>query len=298
MSGVCLGIGRHLVSGQRSHQQASADDVGGLGVGAASVGELDAVLIAPTDDVHQEQLRSLGLRPPCEDICGEAVAFIRYVRVRTEVGIGCGYSVIAFESACGGDHRGAGGELDVQAGDGVALIVCEVIVGYPRAGDVLVAVDGLRLDRRVAHPGYLGNIAGERVYPVHLDEVLVSGGDGYAEPFGVYLREVYVSPVGGAECACDDRPAPCLGYCRAVGGRHPDHKAAVLVLRVSEAGDEKPAGSDPDVVKGHIVRAVDVCRGVLCDGYSENGAVGVQADEEVVPGQGRTVPDEGGFPVR
>ena len=68
VSGVCLGIGRHLVSGQRSHQQASADDVGGLGVGAASVGELDAVLIAPTDDVHQEQLRSLGLRPPCEDV--------------------------------------------------------------------------------------------------------------------------------------------------------------------------------------------------------------------------------------
>ena len=89
-----------------------------------------------------------------------------------------------------------------------------------------------------------------------------------------------------------------LGDRRAVGRRHLHHKAAVRVLRVSEAGDEKPAGSDPDVVKGHIVRAVDVCRGVLCDGYSENGAVGVQADEEVVPGQGRTVPDEGGFPVR
>ena len=204
---------------------------------------------------------------------------------------------MAVERACGGDHRGAGCELDVQSGDGVALVVHEVAVGYPRAGLVLVAVDGLRLHRRVAHPGYLGDIAGECVYPVHLNEVLVPGDDGYAELFGVYLREVYVSPVGGAECAGDDRPAPCLGDGRAVGGRHPDHKAAVGVFRLSESGDEQPAGSDPDVIIRHIVRAVDVCRSILCDGYPEDGAVGVQADEEVVPGQGRTVPGQGLLPV-
>ena len=126
----------------------------------------------------------------------------------------------------------------------------------------------------------------------------MSGDDGYAELLGVDLREVYVSPVGGAECAGDDRPAPCLGYCRAVGGRHPDHKAAVGVFRLSESGDEEPAGSDSDVIICHIVGAVDVCRGILCDGHSEDGAVGVQADEEVVPGQGRTVPDECLLPVR
>lgn len=205
---------------------------------------------------------------------------------------------MAVERACGGDHRGAGCELDVQSGDGVALVVHEVAVGYPRAGLVLVAVDGFRLHRRVAHPGYLGDIAGERVYPVHLDEVLVPGNDGYAELLGVYLREVYVSPVSGAECAGDDRPAPCLGDCRAVGGRHPDHKTAVGVSRLSESGYEKPAGSDPDIIIRHIAGAVDVCRSVLCDGYSEDGAVGVQADEEVVPGQGRTVPDECLLPVR
>ena len=123
------------------------------------------------------------------------------------------------------------------------------------------------------------------------------GDDGYVELLGVYLREVYVSPVGGAECAGDDRPAPCLGYCRAVGGRHPDHKTAVGVFRLSESGYEESAGSDPDVIIRHIVRAVDVCRSVFCDGHSEDGAVGVQADEEVVPGQGRTVPDEGLLPV-
>ena len=124
------------------------------------------------------------------------------------------------------------------------------------------------------------------------------GGDGDAEPLHVYLREVDVSPVGGAECAGDDRPAPCLGYCRAVGGRHPDHKTTVGVFRLSEPGYEKPAGSDPDVIIRHIAGAVDVCRSILCDGHSEDGAVGVQADEEVVPGQGRTVPDERLFPVR
>ena len=43
---------------------------------------------------------------------------------------------------------------------------------------------------------------------------------------------------------------------------------------------------------------MDSVRGILRDGDSEDGAVGVQADEEVVPGQGRSVPDEGGFPVR
>ena len=68
VSGVCLGIGRHLVSAQRSHQQASADDVRGLGIESSPVGELDAVLIASADDVHQEQLRCPGLLPPYEDV--------------------------------------------------------------------------------------------------------------------------------------------------------------------------------------------------------------------------------------
>ena len=46
------------------------------------------------------------------------------------------------------------------------------------------------------------------------------------------------------------------------------------------------------------MRAVDIVRSILGQRHSENRAVGVQADEEVVPGQGRTVPDEGDFPVR
>ena len=46
------------------------------------------------------------------------------------------------------------------------------------------------------------------------------------------------------------------------------------------------------------MRAVDIGRSVLGQRHSEDGAVGVQADEEVVSGQGRTVPDEGGLPVR
>ena len=70
------------------------------------------------------------------------------------------------------------------------------------------------------------------------------------------------------------------------------------MFRLPEPGYEESAGSDPDVIIRHIAGAVDVCRSILCDGYSEDGAVGVQADEEVVPGQGRTVPDERLFPVR
>ena len=70
------------------------------------------------------------------------------------------------------------------------------------------------------------------------------------------------------------------------------------MFRLPEPGYEESAGSDPDVIIRHIAGAVDVCRSILCDGHSEDGAVGVQADEEVVPGQGRTVPDERLFPVR
>ena len=107
----------------------------------------------------------------------------------------------------------------------------------------------------------------------------MSGNDGYAELLGVYLREVYVSPVGGMESAGDDRPAPCLGDCRAFRRSHPDHKPAVGGLRVSQSGYEEPVGSYPDVIVGDVVRAVDIVRSILGQRYSENRAVGVQADE-------------------
>ena len=130
-------IGRHWLL----HQYASADDFRGFGVESSPVGELYAALAAAADDIHHEQLRCTALCPPCEDIGGEVVALIRDVSVGTEVGVGCGDVVVAVESACCGDHRGAGGELDVQSGDGVALVLYEVAIGYPRARDVLVAVD-------------------------------------------------------------------------------------------------------------------------------------------------------------
>lgn len=72
----------------RLHQQASADDVGGLGVESSPVGELDVALAAPADDVHHEQLRGTVVGSPCEDVCRLQVALIRYACVGAEVGIG------------------------------------------------------------------------------------------------------------------------------------------------------------------------------------------------------------------
>ena len=77
-------------------------------------------------------------------------------------------------------------------------------------------------------------------------------GDGDAELLGVDFGEVDVSPVGAAEGAGDDGLSSGFGDCRAIGGGHLDHKLAVRVVRVFQAGNEQPSRGNPDVVEGHV----------------------------------------------
>lgn len=154
-------------------------------------------------------------------------------------------------------------------------------------------MDGEGFSCGEADAGDFGDIAGVLVYPVHLEEVFVACDDGDAELLGVDFGEIDVSPVGAAEGAGDDGLSPGFGDCRAVGGCHFDHKPAVRVVRAFQTVDDELLRSNPDVFVGDVVGAVDVGRCVFGQGDAQQGAVCVQADEEIVPCEGRTVSDEG-----